>query len=185
MLSAMVPHPTPPTRTHAHFRTPALACTGLLRCRQQLWRHLRQGHQPDHPGICDRHWSRYARGGDADAIWADWRPEHDSGYVVQGASLAGPGPLGITPCFCLHACPHAALGAAALRLLPTAAAGPNRYGWLLPHLPLSAGVTLASQLEQSVGMALSCYAALASLHMYSGYQAVRQQGQGICCLARS
>ncbi|KAL4428447.1 hypothetical protein ABPG75_002536 [Micractinium tetrahymenae] len=40
-------------------------------------------------------------------------------------------------------------------------------------LGTAAGVTLASQLEQSVGLALYCYAALASLHMYTGYQAVR------------
>ena len=46
---------------------------------------------------------------------------------------------------------------------------------LSPPLPCPSppGVTLASQIGQSVGLALTAYSGLAALHMWTGYQAVR------------
>jgi len=46
--------------------------------------------------------------------------------------------------------------------------------WLCPT---PAGVLLAAQLGQSVGLALGCYASLAALHLFAGYQAVSGLGR--------
>lgn len=67
------------------------------------------------------------------------------------------------------------LGCRRARLPPARLPPPNegllRAAALAPPLP--AGVALASQIGQSVGLALACYASLAAFHLYTGYLAVR------------